>query len=388
MTARPDVADTFTRAGKRGLQITLDHVEDLARGAAILGTGGGGDPYLGGLMLRQALQDGLTVELIDVESLDDDDFVVPFGMMGAPTVIVEKIPNGAEMTAALRTLEAYRGEQSRAILCAEIGGLNALLPLVLGARCGLPVVDGDGMGRAFPQLQMTTYHIFGIPAGPMVMADEYSNTVLIDSAAATEVERLGRSMVVAMGGSTSICLYPMHGRDAKRSIVRGTLSLALGLGRTVREARRTSSDPFAALLAYLRGTHYYQHCRVLFHGKTVDLLRETSGGLALGQVLIEGTGDCGGRRISIQFQNEHLVAREGNEVLTIVPDLIAILDASTAEPITTEGLKYGQRVAVLGISAAPIMRSAPALAVFGPQAFGLTDPFIPLERIHPGTTRT
>jgi DUF917 family protein len=363
------------------MRITLDHVEDLARGAAILGTGGGGDPYLGGLMLRQVLQDGPPVDLIDVESLGDMDFVTPFGMMGAPTVIVEKIPNGDEMVAALRAQEKFRGEKARAVLCAEIGGINALLPLVLGARCGLPVVDGDGMGRAFPQLQMTTYHIFGVPAGPMVMADEYSNTVVIDSAQSTEVERLGRSMVVAMGGSTSICLYPMRGRDAKRSIVRGTLSLALGLGRTVREARGKSSDPFAALLGYLRGTEYYQHCRVLFEGKTVDLLRETIAGWAMGKVIIEGVGSCLGRRLSLQFQNEHLVARDGERVLAIVPDLIAVLDAATAEPITTEGLKYGQRVAVIGISAAPIMRSPAALAVFGPQAFGLTDPFIPLEQI-------
>lgn len=363
------------------MQFTLEHVDDLARGAAILGTGGGGDPYIGALMLRQALQDGHRVELVDVESLRDDDFAVPFGMMGAPTVIVEKIPNGAEMSAALRTIERYVGERAKAIMCAEIGGLNALLPLVLGARCGLPVVDGDGMGRAFPQLQMTTYHIFGVPAGPLIMADEYSNSVLIASSSAHEVERLGRNVVVAMGGSTSICLYPMHGRDAKRSVVRGTLSLALGLGRTLREARSASNDPFASLLAYLRSTPYYQHCRVLFEGKTVDLLRETTGGLALGSVIIEGTGSCLGRRCSIQFQNEHLIARDGERVLAIVPDLIAVLDAATAEPITTEGLKYGQRVAVVGISAAPIMRSPEALAVFGPQAFGLVEPFVPLEHI-------
>ena len=362
-------------------EIKLEHVEDLARGAAILGTGGGGDPYLGGLMLRQALLDGHRVHLVDVEALADDDFVTPFGMMGAPTVIVEKIPNGSEMVAALRTLERYAGSDARALLCAEIGGLNALLPLVLAARCGLPVVDGDGMGRAFPQLQMTTYHIFGVAAGPMIMADEYGNTVLIDSKQAIEVERLGRNMVVAMGGSCSICLYPMLGRDAKRSLVRGTLSLALGLGRTVREARGKGADPFKQLLAYLRGTQYYQHCDVLFEGKVVDLLRETSGGWALGQIVIDGLGACVGRRVSVQFQNEHLVAREGDRVLTIVPDLIAVLDAATAEPITTEGLKYGQRVAVLGISAAPIMRSPEALAVFGPQAFGLGDPFTPLEQL-------
>ena len=33
------------------MKVTLEHVGDLARGAAILGTGGGGDPYLTGAQL-------------------------------------------------------------------------------------------------------------------------------------------------------------------------------------------------------------------------------------------------------------------------------------------------------------------------------------------------
>lgn len=363
-------------------KIELDDVADLARGAAILGTGGGGDPYIGALMLRDVLLEGHSVQVVDVESLADDALAVPFGMMGAPTVIVEKIPNGGEMVAALRTTEQYLGEAAQAVMCAEIGGLNALVPLVLAARCGLPVLDGDGMGRAFPQLQMTTYHIFGVPAAPMVMADEYSNTVLIHSNAASEVERLGRQMVVAMGGSCSICLYSMHGRDAKRCMVRGTLSLALGVGRTIRTASRTCNDPVASLLEYLRTTPYYQHCRVLFQGKSVDVQRETKGGFSIGHLLLEGNDQWRGRRCEVQFQNEHLIVREGNKVLTLVPDLIAILDTATAEPITTEALKYGQRVTVVGISAAPIMREPQALAVLGPQAFGLAEPFVPLEKIH------
>jgi uncharacterized protein len=365
------------------MKIGLEHVDDLARGAAILGTGGGGDPYIGALMLRQAIRDHGPIDLIDVEQLGDDDFAVPFAMMGAPTVLVEKLPNGGEMVAALRALERHRSENARAILCAEIGGINALLPLVLATRTGLPVVDGDGMGRAFPQLQMVTYHIFGVPAAPMVMTDEYSNSVLFECANSFDVERLGRHLTVAMGGGSNICLYPMHGRDAKRSMVRATISLALGLGRTIREARRLSGDPFGAVLDYLRTTPYYQHCRVLFEGKTVDLLRETKAGWAIGRVAIDGTGSCTGRRLDVQFQNEHLLAREGDRVRAIVPDLIAMLDAATAEPITTEGLKYGQRIKVLGISAAPIMRSPEALAVFGPQAFGLEDPFTAVEVLNP-----
>jgi DUF917 family protein len=369
------------------MKICLEHVEDLARGAAILGTGGGGDPYIGSLMLRQAIRDHGPVGLIEADTLGDTDFVVPFAMMGAPTVLVEKLPNGNEMVAALRLMERYRNEKARAILCAEIGGINALLPLVLAARCGLCVVDGDGMGRAFPQLQMVTYHICGVPLSPMVMTDEHSNAVLFECADAADAERFGRNLVVAMGGSANICLYPMRGSDAKRSMVRSTISLALGLGRTIRESRSAGCDPFDALLSYLHTTPYYQHCRVLFEGKTVNLLRETKAGWALGSVTVEGMRTCAGRQLDIQFQNEHLVAREGEIVRAIVPDLIAILDAATAEPITTEGLKYGQRVKVLGISAAPIMRSKMALEVFGPQAFGLKEPFTPLELLNPEESR-
>jgi DUF917 family protein len=365
------------------MKLQLGDIVDLARGAAILGTGGGGDPYLGGLMLRQAMLDGAVVEWVDVETLADDAFAVPYAMMGAPTVIVEKLPNGEESIAALRAMEKHVGKKAQAILCAEIGGVNALLPLVLAARLGLPVVDGDGMGRAFPQLQMVTYNIFGVPASPMTMADEYCNTVLIQAEEAIEVERLGRSVVVAMGGMSQICLYPMTGAQAKRSMVRGTLTLALGLGRAISQARKNGGDPFDALLRFLEGTEYYQHCRVLFEGKVVDLLRETRGGYAFGRACIDGLAEFNGRRMDVLFQNEHLIASEGGQVRAIVPDLIAILDSVTAEPITTEGLKYGQRVKVLGISAAPIMRSAQALAVFGPKAFGLEHPFTPLEQLNP-----
>ena len=58
-----------------------------------------------------------------------------------------------------------------------------------------------------------------------------------------------------------------------------------------------------------------------------------------------------------------------------MPDLISILDRETAEPITTENLKYGQRVRVVGCSVPPIMRSERALEVWGPQAFGFDEPF-------------
>ena len=42
----------------------------------------------------------------------------------------------------------------------EAGGVNSMLPIA-AARLGLPMVDCDGMGRAFPELPMVTFTIGG-----------------------------------------------------------------------------------------------------------------------------------------------------------------------------------------------------------------------------------
>jgi len=83
--------------------------------------------------------------------------------------------------------------------------------------------------------------------------------------------------------------------------------------------------------------------------------------------------------MEIEIQNENLIARVGGVVKAIVPDLICIMDSETAEPITTENLRYGQRVSVMAVAVPEIMRTPEALAVFGPSCFGLDHPFVPIE---------
>jgi hypothetical protein len=129
-------------------------------------------------------------------------------------------------------------------------------------------------------------------------------------------------------------------------------------------------DPVAAVAASFRGTAYGS-VRELFRGKVVDVERETRRGFALGRVEIARLGREGeGGRLRISFQNENLVAWEGEAVVATVPDLILVLDPETGRAITTERLHYGQRVVVLAVGAPEIMRTAEALRVWGPEAFG------------------
>lgn len=58
-------------------------------------------------------------------------------------------------------------------------------------------------------------------------------------------------------------------------------------------------------------------------------------------------------------------------MLATVPDLIAVLDAQSGSALGTPQYKYGLRVLVLGITAAPQWtNTARGLALGGPSAFG------------------
>lgn len=76
--------------------IGKEEIENISIGAALLGTGGGGDPYIGKLMAIQAVEKYGPIKLLSLDDIDDDDLIVPSAMMGAPTVMVEKIPSGKE----------------------------------------------------------------------------------------------------------------------------------------------------------------------------------------------------------------------------------------------------------------------------------------------------
>jgi DUF917 family protein len=361
------------------MKIDRGMLEDFARGAAFLGTGGGGDPYIGRLCCAHAIDVHGAPDMIALDSLPDDWNIFSVAGMGAPTVLVEKMFSLEDAHLAVSKLESFLGRRADAIIAAECGGINATLPVAYAAMRRLPVVDADGMGRAFPAIHMVSFNVYGVSCTPMAIANEHGESVIIEANSAKAAEDLGRPLVVQMGASAMLSCYPMTGAQAKRTAVPATLSAAHGIGCSIAQGRK-NGQPVEALLAYLRTTPYYRHAKLLFDGKIVDLERETTRGWAIGHCVMAAV-DGSDERCEIRFQNEHLCAWRNGRVAAIVPDLIAVVDRESAEPITTEGLRYGQRVKVIGASAAPNMRTPEALAVFGPQAFGLDLPFVPIEDI-------
>jgi DUF917 family protein len=120
--------------------------------------------------------------------------------------------------------------------------------------------------------------------------------------------------------------------------------------------------------------------RVLFGGKVVDVDRRFERGYNFGRLRIAGLGPWEGGTALIDLQNEFLICRVEDEVLAIVPDLITLVDTERGNPITTEVVRYGLRVTVIGIPAPSQLTTEQALRFVGPQAFGYEEPYRPLER--------
>lgn len=347
-------------------------IEDIATGAALLGTGGGGDPFVGKLMALQAVAEHGPVRLIDPSEVPDDALVVPSAMMGAPTVIVEKIPSGKEILSSFDQLQRYLGQPVFATMPIEAGGVNSMLPIALAATLGLPIVDADGMGRAFPELQMVTFHLHGTSATPMLLSDEKGNSLLLTTVDNVWTERLARAATVQMGGSVMDAIYPMTGAELHRGAVYGTVTLTEEIGRVLRLSKHHGSDPVAAVLKVTGGIE-------LFRGKVADIVRRTDGGFVRGSATITGSDDYAGEQMRLEFQNENLIARTDDAVLATTPDLIVTLDAETGHPITTEGMRYGARAIVIGIRANDQWRTQKGIETVGPRYFGYDIDYIPLE---------
>ena len=349
-----------------------DNLEAIAMGAGILGTGGGGNPYIGQLRARQAIKEHGPVTVLDPDELPDDAQVICVGGIGAPTVGIEKVRD-LQSLYALRAIEEFTGKKATALISNEIGGSNSVEPLIPAAMTGLPVVDADGMGRAFPEFQMKTFFVYGVPCCPMAIADEKGNTVVIpETISPAWAERLARAITVQMGCVACYAVAPMTAEQVRRTAVLNTLSLARNLGDAVITARVRGEDPIESILGTCPG-------KILFNGKIADVDRRTTAGFARGSLSIEGLADYAGERLAIEFQNENLIARRDGQVVCTVPDLICVVDSETGEPVTTELLRYGLRVIVLGLPAPDLWTTPEGLAVAGPRVFGYDTDFSPIQ---------
>jgi DUF917 family protein len=246
----------------------------------------------------------------------------------------------------------------------EVGGTNALQPLMVAAMTGLPVVDADSMGRAFPEGHMMSFAIAGLPALPLAMADIRDTEVIIPRAADPQwMSRIARKVLGEMGAVSATCRAPRTGAEIKQHGILYSTTKAIRIGRTVHEARRRRDDPIAALVEAEQGV-------VLFKGKVQDIERRTTDSFLRGRARLAGLDGDRGAALALEFQNEWAAVWRNGEVVATTPDIIGVMDSDSGEAIGTEMIRYGQRVSVIVLPVPDFFLTPQGLAATGPRAFG------------------
>ena len=112
--------------------------------------------------------------------------------------------------------------------------LNSTIPFAAASKLGLPIIDGDAMGRAFPELQMVTFTLGGISATPMAMVDEKGNGCNYSTISNVWTEKLARAITIEMGDAQQcVVLYPVSAKECKEYLIKGSLSLIHHIGSII-----------------------------------------------------------------------------------------------------------------------------------------------------------
>ncbi|MFB0522763.1 MAG: DUF917 family protein, partial [Candidatus Bathyarchaeia archaeon] len=173
---------------------------DLVDGAAIFSAGGGGDPEVGYEIVDELVEEGYDVRLVDPFEVPDETIVVNFACVGATTEVAY---DSEAAVKTLRAFEEYVGREAYAVVPIELGGFNTLVAVDVAARCGIPVVDADGAGRAVPEVHLKVYTIDNISLAPMAVADIYCKNLVIvkQTEDSRSAERIARILAAEWGHS-------------------------------------------------------------------------------------------------------------------------------------------------------------------------------------------
>jgi DUF917 family protein len=369
-------------------ELRYEDIDPLLEGLAIFGTGGGGSPAWGTAILKNDFANGRLPRLIDLAEIADDSTVVSGGIMGSVKVlermgtenVMRHWEQRFELLDVTQVMQGLIGKRIDHVVPFEVGGLNTPVILSLGARLGLPVIDGDALGRSAPETQMTSFIGHGVSLTPMPLVDMNGNVVVVQHAAdPTFPDQVGRFVITQGGGLGANNHYPMSGKTAKRVVIPNTISASLALGKSVLAARKDGSNPVAVVAKEVGG-------RLLFSGEIRSLQEKEALGFYFTTAELAGQGDSAGHQAQLVIKNETMYLAIDGAARAYFPDLVLMLEPGTGRGIMSVELQVGSLVSLVGVPCHPRLRQAVlsgrAEAAFSPTRYGRPDDrYRPLEEL-------
>ena len=368
--------------------LSEQEIEDFLDGAEILGTGGGGGREWANMMLQFMREKGKEIKIVDPKDVPEDALIVGAAGVGGGVEkevrekILKKFGKMPEMVDFMKTVNlaekmmvGYTGEEISAFLAFELGCGNTILPAVVAALGDKPVIDGDCVGRAVPEIELCTLNVSGLPFTPIAIVTPWMETMMVKKVVDYgRAEDICRYMAVVSGGSCLIMSSPIRGKVLTESIVSNTITRSVKLGASIKEAKDRGKDPVEAAVKSL-------DAYLLFRGKVTHFDREERGGFMWGEHKYEGVDEFEGKKFRIWYKNENLVSFLDEKAYVCGPDLLCVMDSETGKGLSNWGTDFaeGREVSVIGVKADKLWRTKRGLEIFNPRHFGFDLDYKPIE---------
>lgn len=375
------------KEAKKTVLRTIEECEDLLEGAVWLGTGGGGSYQEGIELLTEVINEGRTIEWMDAENIPDDAWTFTVGLHGSIAPMSAEVLDEIRaqgiveaddewyLVKVVKELGTALGREFGCVVPAELGPDSVAIPLAVGARMGILVVDGDYIGRAVPEELQSMYCLYGKQSNLFAGVDIWGNSVFVKHAvSAYALERMAKMLAVASYGNIAVATTPLIASEMKKIVVRGTLTRCLQIGQSLREARAKDIDPIDATLETAKAWR-------LFDGQVSSLETEDRGGYYYGTVEITGKEKYAGQTLKVWFKNENHITWLNDKPWVTSPDLITFLYTDSGKGIYNSDLKIGDEITAIGMKGIEGFRTEYGLSLAGPEHFGFDIEYTPLEKL-------
>ena len=338
-----------------GTVLTKADLEDVLCGVTLLGSGGGGPVWMGQSII-ESLEDG-TVQLVDPETVPDEATMAVISFFGAPELLQgQNLDYGQIAKIAFDSLAKTKGTPFTHVVPLETGAGNSFIPVAVAALNQIPLVDGDGAGRAVPLPTACTWAT--LPISPIVVARSQEEMLTLDA------PNMGLSISDLLGilmntpdfaQGSGLAMWAMSGQDMKKSAVRSSISKAQQLGQCIRQAIQSGQDPVAAAVAFLGG-------KKLFVGRVIE--RNIPESLAMGSIVFSD----GNTNVTVFSYPDNMIVWSNEEPtpLAVAPDLIGYMTPAGQPLSISEVLPPGsdQEIAIITASANPALLTPPVSTAY------------------------
>lgn len=356
--------------------INKEDITPFLIGMTTYGTGGGGNPETGRALLEAGLAAGRSFVMVDPEDVPDDAVICSGGIMGSVRRLRDESDEEHDdnessaklLVEAIRTMEQIQGKRVEYLIPFEVGGSNTPVIMSAASMLGIPTINADGVGRAAPETQMTSWIGKGISLTPMpVVAQDGNRVVVMNGNESTYADEIGRVVVVKGGGSAANAHYFMTGRQMKECSCLHILSRALELGRMQQEGLQKGENRLEEVRHFLGG-------ETLLRGRVRSEKGVDEGGFYLTQLEVEGIDQWVGHEAKLILKNETMLIWVDGQLRCVFPDYIFMLDPATGTSIQTADITAGMEIEFVGAPcdarlaetlATPVGREAFSCARYG-----------------------